>query len=166
MKSLQATVDFECQDSGYLAKIIIPGGTNDVPVGKVVAIIVDSKEAADAFKSVSSDQVLAAIGGGAPAPAVQPAAAAAPAPVAAAPVAAAPAPVAAPSTAAAAGGRVIATPYAKKVGAAFASKGAQVRAVASTRFQRHHQSIHRANLCIVFLTFCSSRRTPESTLPL
>ncbi len=116
----KATVDFECQDSGFLAKIIVPGATNDVPVGKVVAIMVDSKDAADAFKGISAEAILASLGGGAPAAAAaapaKPAAAAAPAAGAAAPAAAAPAAVApAPAAAAAAGGRVAATPYAKKV---------------------------------------------------
>ena len=31
----KATMDFETPDEGYLAKILAPGGTKDVPVGKV-----------------------------------------------------------------------------------------------------------------------------------
>ncbi len=31
----KATLGFEAGDEGYLAKILIPGGTKDVPVGKV-----------------------------------------------------------------------------------------------------------------------------------
>jgi pyruvate/2-oxoglutarate dehydrogenase complex dihydrolipoamide acyltransferase (E2) component len=31
----KATLGFESGDEGYLAKILIPGGTKDVPVGKV-----------------------------------------------------------------------------------------------------------------------------------
>ncbi len=31
----KATLGFESGDEGYLAKIIIPGGSKDVPVGKV-----------------------------------------------------------------------------------------------------------------------------------
>ena len=31
----KATMDFETPDEGYLAKIIAPAGTKDVPVGKV-----------------------------------------------------------------------------------------------------------------------------------
>ncbi len=115
----QATVDFECQDSGFLAKILLPGGTSEVPVGKAVAIMVESKEAAEAFKAMPLDAVLASLGGGkgaaaaptpAPKAAAAPAASPAPAAAVAAPVAAATAPAAAP-----AGGRVIASPYAKKV---------------------------------------------------
>jgi pyruvate dehydrogenase E2 component (dihydrolipoamide acetyltransferase) len=116
----KATVDFECQDSGFLARILVPGASADVPVGKVVAIMVDTPEAAAAIKAVSIEDLLARIGGAggkAAAPAPAPAAAPSPAPAAPAPVAApAPAPVSAPSTAAAAsGGRVVASPYAKKV---------------------------------------------------
>ena len=31
----KATLGFESIDEGYLAKILIPGGSKDVPVGKV-----------------------------------------------------------------------------------------------------------------------------------
>lgn len=31
----KATLGFESADDGFLAKILIPGGTKDVPVGKV-----------------------------------------------------------------------------------------------------------------------------------
>ena len=31
----KATLGFESGDEGYLAKIILPGGSKDVPVGKV-----------------------------------------------------------------------------------------------------------------------------------
>ena len=31
----KATMDFECQDEGFLAKILISEGTENVPVGKV-----------------------------------------------------------------------------------------------------------------------------------
>ena len=34
----KATLDFECQDEGYVAKIMVPAGTQDVPVGKVCEI--------------------------------------------------------------------------------------------------------------------------------
>ena len=33
----KATMDFETPDEGYLAKILAPGGTKDVPVGEVHA---------------------------------------------------------------------------------------------------------------------------------
>lgn len=31
----KATLGFESSDDGYLAKILVPGGSKDVPVGKV-----------------------------------------------------------------------------------------------------------------------------------
>jgi pyruvate dehydrogenase E2 component (dihydrolipoamide acetyltransferase) len=31
----KATIDFECQEEGYLAKILIPTGEKNVPVNKV-----------------------------------------------------------------------------------------------------------------------------------
>ena len=40
----KATMDWEAQDEGYLAKILVPGGTKDIPVGTLVAIVVDDKD--------------------------------------------------------------------------------------------------------------------------
>ena len=40
----KATVDFEMQEEGYIAKLLYPEGTKDVKLGQVVAIIVDSKD--------------------------------------------------------------------------------------------------------------------------
>jgi pyruvate dehydrogenase E2 component (dihydrolipoamide acetyltransferase) len=31
----KATMDFETPEEGYLAKILIPAGTKDIPLGKV-----------------------------------------------------------------------------------------------------------------------------------
>ena len=66
----KATLAFEAQDEGVLAKILVPAGTADVPVGKLLAIMVGSKAEVGAFKAYTA-------GGGAPAAA---AAATAPAP--------------------------------------------------------------------------------------
>ena len=33
----KATMGFETPDKGYLAKILVPAGTKDVPIGKVTA---------------------------------------------------------------------------------------------------------------------------------
>ena len=35
----KATMDFETPDEGYLAKIVAPTGTKDLPVGKVVCLL-------------------------------------------------------------------------------------------------------------------------------
>ena len=51
----KATVDFEMQEDGYIAKLLYPAGTKDVALGKVVAILVDKKEDVDKFKDYSAD---------------------------------------------------------------------------------------------------------------
>jgi len=116
----KATMEVEAVDDGVLAKIVVPEGTNDVPVNKLIAVLAGEGE--DVTAAASS-------AGAAPAPA-QPAAAkpeakpeakvdakpegksATPAPAApAAPAAAAPAAV----TPAAATGRVFASPLARRL---------------------------------------------------
>jgi pyruvate dehydrogenase E2 component (dihydrolipoamide acetyltransferase) len=39
------------QEEGYVAKLMYPEGAKDIPLGKVVAIIVDKKEDVDKFKN-------------------------------------------------------------------------------------------------------------------
>lgn len=109
----KATIEWEAQEEGVIAKILVPEGTNGVAVGSPVLVMVDDKDAVAAFENFTAGDV----GGAAPAPKA-PAAEAAPAP-AAAPAAAAPSkPAARPAAAPAApGGRVIASPYAKKLAA-------------------------------------------------
>lgn len=104
----KATVAFEAVDEGYLAKILAPDGTADLPVGSPVAVVVEDEGSVGAFGSFT----LADAGGEAAAPAAAaPAAApeekAAPAAEAATKAAAAAAPVAS------SGGRVVASPLAK-----------------------------------------------------
>ena len=105
----KATVDFEMQEEGYIAKLMYPEGAKDVKLGQVVAIIVESKEDIAKFKDFKGDS-----------------AAATPTPAPAAPKAAEQPKTAALSTPAAAptqqrsastGGRVFASPLAKKVAA-------------------------------------------------
>jgi len=74
----KATVDFECTDDGVVAKILVEAGSQDVPVGTPLLVIVTDKADVAAFADFTPG-----------------AAAAAPAPAAAAPAAAAPAPAAA-----------------------------------------------------------------------
>ncbi|XP_017060458.1 dihydrolipoyllysine-residue acetyltransferase component of pyruvate dehydrogenase complex, mitochondrial isoform X3 [Drosophila ficusphila] len=107
----KATMGFETPEEGYLAKILIQGGTKDVPVGQLLCIIVPDQGSVAAFADFKDD------GAGAPAPAAAPAAAPAPAaaaapppPAPAAPVVAAPAP--APAAAPAAAGQAAAKPAA------------------------------------------------------
>ncbi|KAK9709015.1 Biotin-requiring enzyme [Popillia japonica] len=109
----KATMAFETPEEGYLAKILVPGGTKGVPIGKLVCIIVSNQADVAAFKDFKDDSPPAAKKGAA---AAAPAAAAPPPPPA--PVAAAPPPVAAPAPAAAGrapGDRVYASPMAKRL---------------------------------------------------
>lgn len=46
----KATMGFETPEEGYLAKILVPAGTKDVPLGKLLCIIVSSEEDIAAFK--------------------------------------------------------------------------------------------------------------------
>ena len=103
----KATMEVEAVDEGTLAKILIPAGSAGVAVNTPIAVLLEEGEDASALKS-----------GGAPKPAAAPAQAAedpAPAPAQSAAPAAAPAPASAPT--ASAGGRVIASPLAKRIAA-------------------------------------------------
>lgn len=46
----KATVDFEMQEEGYIAKLLFPEGAKDVKLGTPIAIIVDKKEDVEKFK--------------------------------------------------------------------------------------------------------------------
>lgn len=70
----KATMGFETPDEGYLAKILLPAGSKDIPVGKLVCIIVENKEDVAKFKDFKDDSPA----GGKPAAAPAPAPAAAP----------------------------------------------------------------------------------------
>ena len=111
----KADMDVESFSEGILAAISIPEG-GVATVGTAIAFIAESESDVEAAK--------AKVGGGAPAatPAAAPAAAATPpppppppAPTAAAPAAVAPPPAPAPVAAPRADGRIVATPYAKKL---------------------------------------------------
>uniref|UniRef100_A0A915LQC3 Acetyltransferase component of pyruvate dehydrogenase complex n=1 Tax=Meloidogyne javanica TaxID=6303 RepID=A0A915LQC3_MELJA len=52
----KATMGFEAPEEGYLAKIILPEGSKDVPVGKLLCIIVQDKNDVVAFKGFSADE--------------------------------------------------------------------------------------------------------------
>merc|ERR1719233_1022079 len=99
----KATMGFETPEEGYLAKIFIEAGTRDIPIGKLLCIIVEEQEDVAKFADFDASSVSEAA-----APAPPP-----PAPVAPAP--AAPAPV--QRSAPVAGGKVFASPAAKRVAA-------------------------------------------------
>jgi len=45
----KATVDYEMQEEGYIAKILFPAGAKDVPLGECIAILVEEKADIAAF---------------------------------------------------------------------------------------------------------------------
>ncbi|KAH0623327.1 hypothetical protein JD844_031543 [Phrynosoma platyrhinos] len=51
----KATVGFESLEECYLAKILVPEGTRDVPIGAIICITVDKPELVDAFKNYTLD---------------------------------------------------------------------------------------------------------------
>ena len=114
----KATMEVEAVDEGKIGKIVVPEGAEGVQVNAVIAILLEEGETA-------------VPAGAAPAPAAAPKAAATPAPAApkpapaapapaaqaaAAPAPAAPAPAAKPA-AAPSGGRIFASPLAKRIAA-------------------------------------------------
>lgn len=121
----KATVDFEMQEEGYVAKLLVEEGAQDIPIGQLVAIIVSDEDDIEAFKDFSPGD----------APAAEPAkeAPAEPAPQAAptpAPAASTPTPTpAAPTTAAPTAGRVFASPLAQKLAV---EKGVNIGQISGT----------------------------------
>ncbi|XP_059158007.1 dihydrolipoyllysine-residue acetyltransferase component of pyruvate dehydrogenase complex, mitochondrial-like [Physella acuta] len=115
----KATMGFESGDEGYLAKIFVPEGSKDVPLGKLLCIIVSSESDVAAFKdyvpSPSDDQPPPAGKTAAPQPAppVAKATPPPPAPQTPSPARSTPSAPAASATVAAPGSRVFATPLAR-----------------------------------------------------
>lgn len=106
---------FETPEEGYLAKIFIEAGTRDIPIGKLLCIIVEDQEDVAKFADFDASSVAETPA----AAAAPPATAATPAPPPPPPAAAAPTPAAAPvqRSAPVAGGKVFASPAAKRVAA-------------------------------------------------
>eukprot|EP00565_Helicotheca_tamesis_P006500 CAMPEP_0185734428 /NCGR_PEP_ID=MMETSP1171-20130828/22458_1 /TAXON_ID=374046 /ORGANISM="Helicotheca tamensis, Strain CCMP826" /LENGTH=444 /DNA_ID=CAMNT_0028404419 /DNA_START=159 /DNA_END=1493 /DNA_ORIENTATION=- len=110
----KATVDFEAQDDGVIAKILADAGPTEISCGEPIMITVEEEDGVDAFKdyvvemgasSAPPPEPAAASAAETPAPTPEPAAApAAPAP--------APTPAAAVPPPAGEGGRVVASPLA------------------------------------------------------
>merc|ERR550539_345754 len=103
----KATMGFETPEEGYLAKVFIEAGTRDIPIGKLLCIIVEEQEDVAKFADFDASSAVEAA-----APAAPAAAAPAPPPPAVVP-AAAPVQRSAPV----AGGKVFASPAAKRVAA-------------------------------------------------
>uniref|UniRef100_A0A8C2IP41 Acetyltransferase component of pyruvate dehydrogenase complex n=1 Tax=Cyprinus carpio TaxID=7962 RepID=A0A8C2IP41_CYPCA len=116
----KATIGFEVQEEGYLAKILIAEGTRDVPLGTPLCIIVEKESDISTFADYVETGVATS-----PPPAPTPVATPPPAPAPPTPApAAAPAAPAAPRK-----GRVYASPLAKKLAA---EKGIDIAQVTGT----------------------------------
>ncbi|XP_030601841.1 dihydrolipoyllysine-residue acetyltransferase component of pyruvate dehydrogenase complex, mitochondrial [Archocentrus centrarchus] len=113
----KATIGFEVQEEGYLAKILVAEGTRDVPLGTPLCIIVEKESDIAAFKDYVETGVVE-VATPPPAPAAAPAAA----PPSPAPAAAAAAAPAAPRKS-----RLFVSPLAKKLAAEKGIDLAQVR---------------------------------------
>jgi pyruvate dehydrogenase E2 component (dihydrolipoamide acetyltransferase) len=117
----KATMEVEAVDEGTLAKIVVPEGTQDVPVNQVIAVLAGEGEDVKAAASAAAGAGQKAAPPKAEAKPAEPKPAeakpveapkqAAPAPAAAPRSTAAPAPAAAPSQ----GGRLFASPLAKRL---------------------------------------------------
>ncbi|XP_042199857.1 dihydrolipoyllysine-residue acetyltransferase component of pyruvate dehydrogenase complex, mitochondrial isoform X2 [Callorhinchus milii] len=57
----KATVGFECLEECYMAKILIPAGTRDVPLGTVICITVEKPEHIAAFQDYTASDAAAAV---------------------------------------------------------------------------------------------------------
>ena len=115
----KATMEIEAVEEGVLGKILVAEGTEEVPVNQVIALLLEDGEDVTALEGALEGAAEA------PAPAAPPPPAESPAPVPSPPAAApvpAPAPAAVPTPAApalqaAAGGRVLASPLARRLAA-------------------------------------------------
>ena len=122
----KSTLDFTTQEEGFVAKILMPEGSENVNIGEPIAIVVENKEDIAAFANATKDSIESDGAGDAPAaapaasepsapvtttPAPEPSApAATPAATPAAPAPAAPAPAATPAP-----DRVLISPLAKTI---------------------------------------------------
>jgi len=53
----KATMEFEAVDEGILAKIVVPDGTDEVPVGAVIALLAEEGEDASAVEAAPASEV-------------------------------------------------------------------------------------------------------------
>ena len=111
----KATIEWEAQEEGVIAKILVPGGSSGVEVGSPVLVMVDDKGEVASFANFTMADATGGGGGdGATAAAAAPADTAPPPPFPT-PTLTTPTPAAKPAAAPSPGGRIIASPYAKKL---------------------------------------------------
>jgi len=115
----KATMEVEAVDEGTLAKILVPEGTQDVPVNDVIAVLAgdgeDVKAAAGAAAKPAPKPAAAPAGAPAPKPAAASAAASPPAPAPVAAAAAPPAHAASPAASTNGQGRIFSSPLARRL---------------------------------------------------
>jgi pyruvate dehydrogenase E2 component (dihydrolipoamide acetyltransferase) len=51
----KATIDYEMQEEGYIAKILYADGAKDIPLGECIAILVEDEADVAAFANYSED---------------------------------------------------------------------------------------------------------------
>ncbi len=111
----KATMGFETPEEGYLAKVLVPAGTKDIPIGKPLCIIVAEQDDISKFDSFVPPEMDSPAAAAAPPPPAPTPAAAPPVPAAAPPP---PSPaVSRPAAPAKGGARAFASPAAKKLAA-------------------------------------------------
>jgi pyruvate dehydrogenase E2 component (dihydrolipoamide acetyltransferase) len=106
----KATIDFEAQDDTFLAKILVPAGTSDLPVGTPLAITCEEESDIAAFANASADEFSTNLSSPPSSPQAPSSEPAAPPPT--------PPPIHStqpPATATAPGGRVVASPAARRI---------------------------------------------------
>ena len=101
----KATMDFEAQDDGLIAKILAQAGPDEIQCGKAILITVEDEDSVGAFKDYILEE-------GTPAPAAEEPATPTAAPPTPPPTVAVPVPVSAPTPS---GGRVLASPLAHMI---------------------------------------------------
>ncbi|CDS36213.1 Biotin lipoyl attachment [Echinococcus multilocularis] len=120
----KATMSMDSSDEGYIAKILVPAGTKNVPIGAPLVIIVEDEASIGAFKDYQPESAGASAPSAAPAPPPPPPPAPAaatppppppPAPAAATPPPPPPPPVAPAIRPAGSGARLFISPLARRV---------------------------------------------------
>ncbi|CAH8621422.1 unnamed protein product [Schistosoma bovis] len=108
----KATMSFDANESGFLAKILAPAGSKDIPVGTALCIIVQDESAVSAFKDyvTGPTEQVSTPKTEVPKPQVPPAAAPQPSP-------ATPKPIAPTPKAPATGERAVVSPFARRLAA-------------------------------------------------
>eukprot|EP00299_Pterocystis_sp_00344_P009433 c3968_g1_i1.p1 GENE.c3968_g1_i1~~c3968_g1_i1.p1 ORF type:complete len:620 (-),score=158.64 c3968_g1_i1:67-1926(-) len=75
----KATMEFECMEEGFVSEILVAGGSRDVPVGKPIIVLVDTKEQVGKTNVGSAEAAAPAAAAAKPAAPASPAPSAAPA---------------------------------------------------------------------------------------